>query len=177
MICEDLWTQHRRTWLVAGCELRFLRYADHARAERLAGLTAADLSFVSRLAAMRASAPENVTDEDRQREAAIMSRWPLWETYAGCFVQPSLSSGRAAEAFVATLPEADRITLMLWLRELVDPTPTGVYGLEDMPAIGALGLRIAQDLDYTNMTLQQGLVLLEMAAKAAQAAVEGSHGQ
>ncbi len=177
MISEDLWTQHRRSWLVAGCELRFLRYADHARAERQAGLTAADLSFVSRLAAMRTSAPENVTDDDLQREATIMQRWPLMDTWAACFVQPYMRDGRALEAWMATLPEVDRITLELWLRELTDPTPSGVYGLGDMPAIGALGLRIAQDLDYTNMTLQQGLVLLEMAAKAAQAAVEGSNGR
>jgi hypothetical protein len=177
MICEDLWTQHRRSWLVAGCELRYLRYADHSRAEQAAGLTAADLSFISRLGAIRQTDPDAVTAEDLQREATIMQRWPLLDTYAACFVQPSMSSGRALEAWLSTLPEVDRITLELWLRELTDPTPSGVYGLGDMPAIGALGLRIAQDLDYTTMTLQQGLVLFGMAAKAAQAAKEGSDGR
>lgn len=172
MICDDLWTQHRRTWTVAGCELRFLRYADHSRARTASALSAADLSFISRLNAVRQTDPDAVTPEDLQREASIMQRWPVMDTYAACFVQPSFSSGHALEAWMATLSESDQLTLRLWLRELTDPTPTGIYGLDDLPVIGTLGLRIAQDLDYTTMTLQQGLVLYEMAARAAQTSQE-----
>lgn len=168
MICSDLWTQHRRTWLVAGCELRFLRYADHSRARTQSGITPADLSYIQRLGAIRQTDPEAITAEDLAQEAAIMQRWPLMDTYAACFVEPLMSSGQQLEAWLASLPEGDRLTLMLWLRELTDPSPAGVYGLDDLPVLGAMGLRVAYDLDYTTMTLQQGLVLFEMAALAAQ---------
>lgn len=173
MICKDIWDQHREKYSVAGCELRFLRYRDYVRISAQAGITAMDLAFMGRLGLKRKAGVEAVTPPEEMREQAILAKWPVLETYAACFVQPCMEDGRKLEAWLYSLPRDDRLTLELWLERLTEQTPSGVYGLEDLPLIGAVGLQIAKDLDFSNVTLQQALVLFGTIAAAAQAARQG----
>jgi hypothetical protein len=169
MISCTLWEQHRRTFKVAGCELRYLRFVDHQKATTQAGITAEDLAFIQRLQAKKALDPAGVLQEEINREASIMNRWPLLDTWAACFVHPVLEDGDHLKAWLYQLDEDDRTTLKYWLQELSDPEIKSAPALEFLPVLGGLGFPVAKDLDMINLTLQQGLLLFGQAAAALQA--------
>lgn len=166
MICNDIWDQHHMVYMVAGCELRFLRYRDYSRISTMAGVTAQDMAFIQRLQLKRQVGVEAITPPEEAREQAILAKWPVLDTYAACFVAPSFQDGKAMEAFLSTLPRDDRLTIEMWLEKLTDPTPQGVYGAEDLPLIGSIGLQMCKDLDYSTTTLQQALFLFSTFAAA-----------
>jgi len=180
MIETTLWEQHRQTYRVGGCELRYLRFIDHAKANAKAGITAEDLAFIQRLQAKKVLSPDAYgSREDLQREREIMLRWPVLDTWAACFVYPALEDGDHLKAWLYGLPMEDRVTLKHWLQELTDPTPAGAYGMEYLSVLGAVGLPVAKDLDMTVITLQQALVLFgqaEAALRAQQAAAAAREG-
>lgn len=170
MIDCTLWEQHRRTFKVAGCELRYLRFIDHQRANVKAGITAEDLAFIQRLQAAKVLSPDAYgSQEDLKREAEIMRRWPLLDTWAACFVHPVLEDGDHLKAWLYQLDPDDRTTLRYWLQELTDPTPTGAYAAEYLPVMGVCGLPAARDLDLSVITLQQAMFLFGQTAAALQA--------
>jgi len=173
MIDGTLWEQHRRTFKVAGGELRYLRFIDYCRANAKAGLTTEDVAFFQRLQtkAMLSPGQEFATKEELQRQQDLMRRWPVLDTWAACFVYPVLEDGAQLTAWLAQLPLDDRITLRLWLQELADPSITGDYGREFLSLIGAVGLPVAKDLDLTVITVQQALALFGQ-AQAALAALQ-----
>lgn len=169
MICKDIWDQHEMRFSAAGCSLRFLRYKDHSRATASAGLTAEDLSFYQRLQLKRKVGVEAVTPTEEVREREIMERWPIMDTYAACFVRPQFDDGDGLRTFLASLPRDDRLTLEMWLEKLTDPMPQGVYGTQDLPVLGALGMQISRTIDYSTVTLQQAMVLFGSLAAAVEA--------
>jgi hypothetical protein len=168
MIPSTLWEQHRLTFKVAGCELRYLRFVDHAKATAKAGISAEDLAFIQRLGVKKTVDAAAITPAELAREEELMRRFPLLDTWAACFVSPRLEDGDHLKHWLYSLPEDDRTTLKLWLQELADPGLVGTYGAEYLPVIGACGLPIAKDLDFTVITLQQALLLMGQTAAALQ---------
>jgi len=169
MICRDIWEQHKETHRAAGHELRFLRYKDYCRISEQAGITAQDMAFIGRLKLKRKAEAEAITPPEEAREREILGKWPVMDTYAACVVQPHMADGRQLESWLYTLPSDDRETLLMWLEKLTESNPQGVYGLEDLPLIGAIGLQVSKDLDYQNITLQQAMLLLGTYAAALEA--------
>jgi hypothetical protein len=172
MFCDLLMEQHRRTYRVAGCELRFLRFIDYLRCTEAAGLTDEVLGHLQYLLAKQ-KLGEELTPEELQDLARFDRAFPRLALSAACFLSPRIETADHLKVWLYSLPEEDRRTLDLYLRELTATEPTGFEGVENFVKLSGVA-PMPRDLDMLNITVQQALYFGKAIAAAEAAAEEAA---
>lgn len=168
-LCPNLMEQHRRTFKVAGCELRYLRFVDYLRCVQQAGLSDEVVSHVQYLLGKQRLG-EELTADELQDIARFDRAWPNLSLAAACFVVPRIESADHLQVFLYSLGEEERTTIDLYLRELVSAVPEGFAGVEHFLKLSGVA-PMPRDLDMTTITLQQAM-FFGQAIQAAEAAKE-----
>lgn len=168
---DNLWEQHRQTYRVGGCVLRHLRFMDYMRTIESAGFSEHLINHLQYLET-KSKLGEELEQEEAQELVQISARMPTEEMYAACFVIPVIEDAVHLNVFLYSLPADERATIRVILEKMIEAQPRGGSGLQNASLLGAAGIPMSRDLDFTNITVQQALTLFSSLAEAAKKAKE-----